>query len=120
MGLSGYRVDRDDNDWIMDKNSPGEAVAAFPGASGEYDLTLNAVAEDDGQSTLEVWVDNSLLATFLYPLGDSSRQPITFTIPTLTLTTGDQIKLVGYKDTTSLGTSHARLDDLVFQPSTAC
>lgn len=120
MDRSGYTVDSANKDWIKVKKGQGEAVAAFPGASGEYQLTINAIAEDDGQSTLEVWVNGSLLATFLYPLADSSREPVAFTIAALALATGDEVKLVGFMDRTDLGKSHARVDDLAFQPSAAC
>jgi hypothetical protein len=117
MALSGYVVDSKNADWIMVGfgSSQGVAVAPFSAGDGTYSITINAVAENDGRPTLELWVDGTLQATFTYPLATSSnREPITFSGPTLSLTAGTEIKLVGFKDVTDLGTAHARVDDVTF------
>ena len=115
MTLAGYRADPANPDWIMLQSNSGQAIAPFPGPNGTYSIIINAVAENDGQSTLELWIDGVLQDTFIYPLASSSnREPVALTGPTLSLATGMEIKLVGYKDTTSLGVSHARVDDVTF------
>ena len=117
MALSGYVVDFNNADWIMVGfgSDRGEAVASFSAGDGTYSITIDAIAENDGRPTLELWVGGTLQATFTYPLATSSnRQPLTFSGPTLSLTAGTEIKLVGFKDVTADGTAHARVDDVTF------
>ena len=111
----GYEVDSANPEWItIPSASQGEALGVFPGPDGEYQVTVHAIAEDDGQPELELWIGGGLQAVFTYPLGSSSREPVTLIGPTLFLTTGTEIRLVGYKDTSSHGTAHARVDEVRF------
>ena len=112
----GYQIDPANPDWIMvDPAEEGEAVDFFPGPDGEYQLTVAAIAEDDGQSELELWVGGELQAVFTYPLGSSAREPVTLQGPTVFLTTGMKIRLRGIKDfMDDGGAAHARVDVLLF------
>lgn len=115
MALSGYQVDGSQSDWIMlsQSASQGTATEFFPGGSGTYNVTINAVAEDDAQSTMELWIDGALVHSFTFPLGSSSRDPFAEMAGTFSLNPGDEVRLVGYKGQAS-GTSHARVDSISF------
>ena len=94
----------------------GTATADFPGPSGTYDLDILAIAEGDGQSTLEVWLGSELIRRFTYPLGTVLRDPVTFELDGLWIDAGEQVTLVGTLDSTGWGTAHARVDKLLFTP----
>ena len=76
MALSGYMVDSNNADWIMvgSGSDRGEAVASFSAGDGTYSITINAIAENDGRPTLELWAGGTLQATFTYPLATSSNR----------------------------------------------
>ena len=70
MQLDGYIIDGSNPDWIrLPEISSGSAIGPFPGPNGVYSIDLEVVAEDDWQSTLELWVGGLLQATFTYPRG---------------------------------------------------
>jgi len=61
-----------DNDkWLAvnpEAHEFGKASSTFPFPTGTYNITLQAVAESDGQSTYEVKIDDELLGDFKCPL----------------------------------------------------
>lgn len=68
-GSDGYYLDRDK--WLAinpDAHKSAQAQSAFPFPSGRYHLTLEAVGEEDGQSTYEVLVNDVSTGKFTCPL----------------------------------------------------
>ena len=116
MSLSGYSVDGADPDWIKVMQSQGTAISSFSGASDTYTVVVGAVAENDGQSTLELWIGGSLVGSFTYPLASASREPFTHNFGTSAISPGDEIRIVGYRDDSGSGTAHARVDYITFTP----
>src|SRR3989344_2174356 len=116
MALSGYEIVKN-GDKIVLNAGVGQAVLPFPGGSGTYDIFIDAIAEDDAQSTLELWVNGILQQTFTYPLSPSGNQSVVLTGPRLIVNTGEEIKLVGYRVYSSNGTAYARLDRIRFEPA---
>ena len=112
MLLDGYVIDPLHPEWIR---NPGVrkavfATGPFPGLEGEYEIHLGIIAESDGASTLELWVEGVLQLTILYPLSEALFEPITIVGPTLLLRPGDEIKLVGF----SRRGAWSRVDRLLF------
>jgi hypothetical protein len=116
MALAGgYGVDPSNPGWIMVNGSPsGTAVRNFEGESATYQVLIDAVAEPDGQSRLELWVGGVLQGEYTYPLSSSGLQLVTITGPTLSVAKGTEVKLVGYVDDTAVGMAHARVNRIRF------
>jgi hypothetical protein len=91
----------------------GTARQTFSGPSGIYKVEVHVMPETDGLPRLEVYVGDSLLKTFDYPLGGNRRSKV-FTIPRVKLAHGDVIRLVGHVHAGAL----ARVDKIVLIPVT--
>jgi Domain of unknown function (DUF5060)/Putative collagen-binding domain of a collagenase len=66
---TGYYLDR--GKWLAinpEKNKTAQAKQAFPFPSGRYDVTLEAVGEEDGKSTFAVANNDQEIGTFVCPL----------------------------------------------------
>jgi hypothetical protein len=107
MALSAYAVENGKR--IMLTASSGTATKNFNGAKGTYKVQVYVHAEDDGQSTLEVYKGATLLRKYTYPL---SKTTASFTIDNVALNSGEPIKLLGRKDAGAV----ARVDKIVFTP----
>ena len=94
----------------------GTATAPFPGPSGTYRVDVGAVAEWDGQPTLELWIGGVLKKSWTYPLASPPYPPyheaITLQGPTLYVANDLEIKLVGRRN----AGAHARVDHIIFTP----
>ena len=96
MSLTGYTVDPGNSAWIKLPGVPtGTAIKSFPGIDGTYKVNINAIKENDGQPTLELWIGGVLKSTFTYPLGTTTFEPFILDGPTLFIGSGSEIKLVG-------------------------
>src|SRR6185503_18270342 len=71
MALSTYTVEGGNRIKLPTAASTGTATAAFPGATGTYNITGYVAAEPDGQPTLQVYKGATLLRTYTYPLTDA-------------------------------------------------
>lgn len=69
----GYYLDK--GKWLAinpDRNKRAQAKNAFPYVSGKYDVTLEAVGEEDGKATYQFAINDSEVGSFECPL---SKQP---------------------------------------------
>jgi hypothetical protein len=72
---TGYYLDK--GKWLAinpDKNKTAQAKQAFPFPSGRYDVTLEAVGEEDGQSTYTVAVNDQQIGAHECPLAPSAME----------------------------------------------
>ncbi len=72
---TGYYLDK--GKWLTinpAKNKTAQAKQAFPFASGRYDVTLEAVGEEDGKSTYAVAVNDQPIGTHECPLAPSAME----------------------------------------------
>ncbi|MEX2123327.1 MAG: Ig-like domain-containing protein [Woeseia sp.] len=118
MGRVNYVIDgaSPGDGWVMLKHnasSGGHLTQRFPGASGVYDIVVDVVAENDGQSHIEISVDGTPLQTFLYPLATSNREVHRLTVPAIQIENGSLFKLTGFLGYGSR-LAHARVDSLRF------
>lgn len=113
MTFSSYGIQKENPDWIKLTAAKGTATSLFPGPTGMYKTRIIAVTEDDGQPTIEFWVNGNLEASFQYPLASDTYGRVTFQGPTLTIANGTEIKIAGVKN----GSAYARLDNIVFEPT---
>ena len=109
MALSTYTVEGGNRIKLPTAASTGTATAAFPGATGTYNITGYVAAEPDGQPTLQVYKGATLLRTYTYPLTDAVA---TFSITGVNIMNKDVIKLIGK----GAGGALARVDKLAFTP----
>ena len=99
-------------------SSQGSVTFEFNKAPGIYDLLIGAYDENDGESIIELEVNNSTINTIELDknLPDSVASDITFVTPTLgaalNLTPGDIITINGVKQNKEF----ARLDYIELQP----
>jgi len=107
MSLSSYAVENGNRIKLVSSSRSGSASKSFAGGDGKYNIQVYVVAENDGQSTLEVYRGTTLLRKYTYPLTNSSA---TFTISNVDLKKSDTIKLVGRPG----GGALARVDKVVF------
>ena len=114
MDLFQYQVDTSRPHLIKKiPGAPGTATAPFPGPDGNYRVDVDVAIEHDGQPTLELWIGGVFIQEWQYPLADNSGFPI-FTLhgPTVQVTKGEEIKLVGHDDQGAW----ARIDRIIFTP----
>jgi hypothetical protein len=77
---------------------------------------VDVVAENDGQSHLEISVDGVPLQKFLYPLATADRELHRLRVPAIQIENGSHLKLTGSLGSGS-GLAHARVDSLRFIPT---
>jgi hypothetical protein len=114
MALSGYVVEEQgghysNNDGIKLSGSSGKAQVVFGGQSGSYDIYVRYEDEDDGQSTLEVRVDGSLVDSWRLNI-DDSRLYTRQVASGYSLSSGDLIEITGIRN----GGEFARVDYVQF------
>jgi hypothetical protein len=107
MALSSYAVENGTRIRLTAKS--GTATKKFTGASGTYKMEVYVYAEDDGQSTVEVYKGATILRKYTYP---QSQTYTSFTIDKVALQSGETIKLLGKKD----DGANARVDKIVLTP----
>ncbi|MEQ1824770.1 MAG: DUF5060 domain-containing protein [Pirellula sp.] len=89
----------DSNNWLaIDpvKNKDGKVQAAFPYPSGRYDVTLQAVGENSGQSTYQVSANDVNIGQFTCPLSTQTFEvgpQYSTTWKNIELNTGDVLTL---------------------------
>lgn len=72
---TGYYLDK--GKWLAihpEKNKTAQANQAFPFPSGRYDVTLEAVGEEDGMSTYTVTVNDQQIGTHACPLAPTPME----------------------------------------------
>ncbi len=72
---SGYYLDK--GKWLAinpDKNKTAQAKQAFPFPSGRYDVTLEAVGEEDGMSTYTVTINGQQIGAHACPLAQTPME----------------------------------------------
>jgi hypothetical protein len=72
---TGYYLDK--GKWVAinpEKNKTAQAKQAFPFPSGRYDVTLEAVGEEDGKSTYTVAVNGQQIGAHECPLAPSAME----------------------------------------------
>lgn len=76
------------------RDKPAAAETAFDGAPGIYDLTLLAVAEEDGESRYTIVVNGTPLPLKTNPPSTEKRRPVRHTWAGITLQKGDRIRII--------------------------
>ncbi|MEM0986596.1 MAG: Ig-like domain-containing protein [Pseudomonadota bacterium] len=94
--------------------STGVAFGTFVGASGEYELDIDHLIENDGVAQWDVEINDVVVASF-DGAGAIQGLELTEFITDITLTTGDTIAIRGTRDNGAL----ARLDAFQLTPLTA-
>lgn len=114
MTLDVYEVDAADATVIRlpDGSTTGTARATFDGAAGTYQLTVHAIAENDGTPTLTVRVAGTEVAAVTYPLTAAGLEPYAVGPYTVDLAPGDEILLEGFAESGAW----ARVDRVEVQP----
>lgn len=112
MSLSSYVVENGTRIKVASNATSGTATKSFSGTTGTYDIQVQVATESDGQPTLDVYKGSTLLKSFTYPLANGTST--TFTVPGVSIASGETIKLVGRKQ----GDAWARVDKIVFNSTT--
>lgn len=116
----------DQGKWLAinpDKNKSAGTTVAFPYPSGNYDLTLEGVGENDGEATHEIFLNDKSILTFQIPLAKDTYETgprFHHTVKNLVFGAGEDITIrskVASVDGTEF--SRARLAGLVFTPADA-
>jgi hypothetical protein len=76
------------------RDRPAAAEVVFAGPSRNYDLTLQAVAEEDGESIYRLWVDDRDLGERRNPPQSGKRAAVSHRWPGVKLETGMRIRVV--------------------------
>ncbi len=100
-GASGGQI-------IDNSGGSGAAVQTFTGTSGTYDIQVNYLDEDDGQSAFEIYVDDVLKHSWTANIDDNEWH--ISTVSDVTVNNGSQIKISSVRN---LG-EHARVDYIKF------
>ena len=119
MALRGYKVDdvmaASGGEVIRLKKESGTASVFFGGETGTYDLDLGYIDENDGQGTIEIWVNDALIHTIDLSADNNGNGGDWSTISHaeisgILLSQGDEITLKGTRDAWEF----ARIDSLTF------
>ena len=100
LEVEGYvPVYRDENNGVLAVNSItypdqyGAAETQWHGASGTYDVTIETVPEEDGESTYRLFVNGTLAGAFVNPEETSPFGLATHTWSDVALSTGDTLRV---------------------------
>ena len=119
MALWGYKVDdvaaASGGEVIRLKKGSGEASVTFGAETGTYDIELAYIDENDGEGTIEVWLNGVLLHTVELDQnnngnGNDWSSISTVKIEDVDIAQGDEIVLRGTRDAWEF----ARIDALTF------
>jgi len=122
LKLSGYRVDDNDaasgGEVIKLGRGTGEAALKFGAADGTYDLNIAYIDENDGEGTIEILLNGTVVQTIELTANNNGNGVHNTSISSLTiagldLTQGDEITLRGTRDDYEF----ARIDALTFTAS---
>lgn len=105
--LSGYTATSDDGIKLV--GLAGSAVLNFPFPSGDYDIELVYQTESNGNPTMSVSVNSSVIDSFSFESGVKTRSRF---ISGITLNSGDIFKINGSRG----GAASARVRKVVFKP----
>ncbi|MAM89080.1 MAG: hypothetical protein CME36_17410 [unclassified Hahellaceae] len=110
LSLSGYSIESGSRIKVSSSaaNATGSAQMSFGLSSGTYDVNVKVLGEDDGQSTVKLYVNGKYVGTKTFPRKNAFE---TLTFAGVSLSKGDVIKLVGQKDGYA---TFARIDGLSF------
>lgn len=120
MNLYGYKTEHNDaasgDELIKLKNDVGYAKADFGGESGQYDIKICYVDENDGEGFIDIFVNGVFVGCIDLSENDngngvSNTTFSEFVIEGVQINEGDQIKLKGRQD----GCEFARIDKIVFE-----
>lgn len=106
--LSGYL--QDGNGGIKLAGLAGTASERFSFPSGTYDIEIVYVTETNGNPTLSLSVNSSVVSSFSYESGAKTRSKF---VPGVAINNGDTIKISG---TRNMGAA-ARVKKLIFRPT---
>jgi glucose/arabinose dehydrogenase/lysophospholipase L1-like esterase len=115
MTLSGYEVqEREDSSPYSGNNiklsgTTGTATIDFPGETGRYSFSIRYADENDGESTMEVRIDGSLVDSWTF---DQQLEELTTRVvsPDIEIAGGSEIEILGRRE----GGEFARVDYLEF------
>lgn len=100
LEVEGYvPVYRDENNGVLAVNSVtypdqyGAAQTQWHGASGTYDVTIETVPEEDGESTYRLFVNRTQVGEFVNPEETEPFGLATHTWNDIKLSTGDTIRV---------------------------
>jgi len=132
MVLNGYLVDNSSKllgfaitvDPDLGPTGSGTATLSFNGASGQYDISFYGIPENDGRSTVKLYIGGTLVLNELLP-EDKGYYSLSYrevyTINNVTVNNGDEIKIEGFSalstpSSPDQGGSYARVDKIDFIP----
>jgi len=120
MSLWGYKSEYNDaasgDELIKLKQDVGYAKADFGGESGEYNVEICYVDENDGEGFIDVFINGQFVGCIDLSANDngngvSNTTFSSFVIEGVQINEGDEIKLKGRKDCGE----YARIDKIVFE-----
>ncbi|MEM8732801.1 MAG: DUF5060 domain-containing protein [Planctomycetota bacterium] len=121
-GAKGYYLDR--GKWLAinpDANESAYAELAFPYASGKYDVTLEAVGEEDGEATYSVTVNDDEVGSYTCPLSEEQFEEGTKfhkTWQSISVGSGDVVRVTSkIASADGMEYSRARVAGLRFRPA---
>ena len=123
MTLSGYIIDTDKMagrgimvDPALGATGTGTATAAFTGSSGTYDITINAVPENDGTPTVRLYIAGKKVWEAVLPMDakyyNALNDRLDYSVTGITINKGDEIKIEGVTQ----AAAYARVDKVYFYP----
>ena len=111
MSLNNYQVhtfDSASGRQVARVGSSGSISTTFDGEDGTYDLTVRYLDEDDGESTLEVWINDQQVDTWLLDDVQTGQEFIERKVSGIQLQAGDKIEIRGERD----NYEYARVDHI--------
>ncbi|GAA3978743.1 hypothetical protein [Allohahella marinimesophila] len=110
LALNGYSIENGSRIKVSSSaaNATGSAQMSFGQDSGTYDINVKVLGEDDGQSTVKLYVNGKYIGTKTFPRKNAFS---TLSFSGVALSKGDVIKLVGQKDGYA---TFARIDGVSF------
>ena len=111
MSLNNYQVhtfDSASGRQVARVGSSGSISTTFDGEEGTYDLKVRYLDEDDGESTLEVWINDQQVDTWLLDDVQTGQEFIERKVGGIQLQAGDKIEIRGERD----NYEYARIDHI--------
>ena len=111
MSLNNYQVhtfDSASGRQVARVGSSGSISTTFDGEDGTYDLMVRYLDEDDGESTLEVWINDQQVDTWLLDDVQTGQEFIERKVSGIQLQAGDKIEIRGERD----NYEYARVDHI--------
>jgi hypothetical protein len=79
---------------VRHQGAPAAAELTYRGTAGRFDLTLLAIAEEDGESRYRIEINGRALREVINPPSSEKRRAVTHRWPALALAPGDRIRVV--------------------------